>query len=62
MHGRLSCVFKASMSVRDIPDPQRRGEQLGSVVFSESFLDSSINIQQEGKIKMDQAKLERMAD
>lgn len=38
------------MTVRDIPDPQRRGEQLGSVVFSESFLESSINIQQEGKI------------
>lgn len=37
------------MSVRDVPDPQRQGEQLGSVVFSESFLESSINIQQEGK-------------
>lgn len=37
------------MSVRDIPDPQRPGEQLGSLVFSESFLESSINVEQEGK-------------
>lgn len=46
---RVSRLCKASVSVRDVPDPQRRGEQLGSVVFSESFLESSINIQQEGK-------------
>ena len=38
------------MTVRDIPDPRRAGQQLGSVVFCESFLDSSINIEQEGTI------------
>lgn len=38
------------MTVRDIPDLQRGGQDLGSVVFSESFLESSINIQQKGKI------------
>lgn len=37
------------MTVRDIPDLQRGGGDLGSVVFSESFLESSINIQQRGK-------------
>lgn len=46
---RPSCLCQASVTVRDIPDPQRPGEQLGSVVFSESFLESSINVQQEGK-------------
>lgn len=40
------------MTVRDIPDLQRGGQDLGSVVFSESFLESSINIQQKGKILM----------
>ncbi|CAG01268.1 unnamed protein product, partial [Tetraodon nigroviridis] len=40
-------IKTASMSVRDIPDPQRPGEQLGSLVFSESFLESSINVEQE---------------
>lgn len=38
------------MTVRDIPDLQRDGEELGSVVFSESFLESSVNIQHRGKI------------
>lgn len=38
------------MTVRDIPDVQRGGQDLGSVVFSESFLESSINVQQKGKI------------
>lgn len=37
------------MTVRDIPDQQGGGGDMGSVVFSESFLDSSINIQQRGK-------------
>uniref|UniRef100_A0A3Q3XGX3 Uncharacterized protein n=1 Tax=Mola mola TaxID=94237 RepID=A0A3Q3XGX3_MOLML len=41
---------KASMTVHDIPDPQLDGGDLGSVVFSESFLESSITIQQKGKI------------
>lgn len=36
------------MTVHDIPDLQWEGENLGSVVFSESFLESSINIQQKG--------------
>lgn len=41
---------KASMIVHDIPDLQWDGGDLGSVVFSESFLESSINIQQKGTI------------
>lgn len=45
------------MSVRDIPDPRRRGEQLGSVVFSESFLDSSINIQQKGEVLIGRSRI-----
>lgn len=36
------------MTVHDIPDLQWDGGDLGSVVFSESFLESSINIQQKG--------------
>lgn len=38
------------MTVHDIPDLQCGGGDLGSVVFSETFLESSINIQQKGKI------------
>uniref|UniRef100_A0A665VAX7 Uncharacterized protein n=1 Tax=Echeneis naucrates TaxID=173247 RepID=A0A665VAX7_ECHNA len=37
---------QATMTVHDIPDLQHDRGDLGSVVFSESFLDSSINIQQ----------------
>lgn len=37
------------MTVRDVPDQQGGSGDMGSVVFSESFLDSSINIQQRGK-------------
>uniref|UniRef100_A0A8C4IAS2 Dynein axonemal assembly factor 9 n=1 Tax=Dicentrarchus labrax TaxID=13489 RepID=A0A8C4IAS2_DICLA len=43
-------VKTASMTVHDIPDLQCDGGDLGSVVFSESFLESSINIQQKGTI------------
>uniref|UniRef100_A0A8C2ZLR5 Dynein axonemal assembly factor 9 n=1 Tax=Cyclopterus lumpus TaxID=8103 RepID=A0A8C2ZLR5_CYCLU len=43
-------VKTASMNVHDIPDLQWDGGDLGSVVFSESFLESSINIQQKGSI------------
>ncbi|XP_075963544.1 dynein axonemal assembly factor 9 [Anarhichas minor] len=39
-------VKTASMTVHDIPDLQWDGGDLGSVVFSESFLESGINIQQ----------------
>lgn len=39
-------IKTASMTVRDIPDLQSDRGDLGSVVFSESFLESSINIQQ----------------
>lgn len=39
-------VKTASMTVHDIPDLQWDRGDLGSVVFSESFLESSINIQQ----------------
>ena len=39
---------QASMSVYDIPDLQRAGTNLGSVIFSESFLESSIYIQDKG--------------
>lgn len=38
------------MIVHDIPDLQQNKEILGSVVFSESFLESSINIQQKGEM------------
>lgn len=38
------------MTVHDIPDLQWDSGDLGSVVFSESFLESSINIQQKGTI------------
>ncbi|GAA6069057.1 uncharacterized protein C20orf194 homolog, partial [Tachysurus ichikawai] len=44
-HSRF-LVKTASMVVYDIPDLQRGGGDLGSVVFSESFLESSIYIQQ----------------
>ena len=37
------------MTVADIPDLQRGQGHLGSVVFSECFLESTINIQQKGK-------------
>ncbi|XP_070698185.1 dynein axonemal assembly factor 9 [Pempheris klunzingeri] len=47
-------VKTASMVVHDIPDLQREGGDLGSVVFSESFLESSINIQQrDGTVSSD---------
>jgi len=39
---------QASMIVYDITDPQSGGN-LGSIVFSESFLESSVYIQQRGK-------------
>lgn len=38
------------MTVQDIADLQWGGGDLGSVVFSESFLESSINIQQKGTV------------
>ncbi|XP_061700910.1 uncharacterized protein C20orf194 homolog isoform X2 [Syngnathoides biaculeatus] len=41
-------VKTASMTVRDVPDLQGHGGNLGSVVFSEAFLDSSISIQHRG--------------
>ncbi|CDR00938.1 unnamed protein product, partial [Oncorhynchus mykiss] len=48
------CVSQASMSVFDIPDLQWGKGDLGSVVFSESFLVSSINIQQkDGSVSSD---------
>uniref|UniRef100_A0A7N8XR81 Dynein axonemal assembly factor 9 n=1 Tax=Mastacembelus armatus TaxID=205130 RepID=A0A7N8XR81_9TELE len=47
-------VKTASMTVHDIPDPHQDGWDLGSVVFSESFLESSINIQQkDGTVSSD---------
>ncbi|TNN52005.1 hypothetical protein EYF80_037811 [Liparis tanakae] len=47
-------VKTASMKVHDIPDLQWDGGDLGSVVFSESFLESSINIQQkDGTVSSD---------
>uniref|UniRef100_A0A8C5F5I4 Dynein axonemal assembly factor 9 n=1 Tax=Gadus morhua TaxID=8049 RepID=A0A8C5F5I4_GADMO len=46
--GSRYMVKTASMTVADIPDLQRGGGDLGSVVFSECFLESSINIQQKG--------------
>ncbi|XP_061552075.1 uncharacterized protein C20orf194 homolog isoform X1 [Phycodurus eques] len=41
-------IKTASMTVRDVPDLQGHGGNLGSVVFSEAFLDSSISIQHRG--------------
>ncbi|XP_029981871.1 dynein axonemal assembly factor 9 [Sphaeramia orbicularis] len=47
-------VKTASMTVHNIPDLQRDRDNLGSVVFSESFLESSINIQQkDGTVSSD---------
>lgn len=47
-------VKTASMTVSDIPDLQWDRGNLGSVVFSESFLESSINIQQkDGAVSSD---------
>ncbi|KAM3850599.1 dynein axonemal assembly factor 9 [Diretmus argenteus] len=47
-------VKTASMTVHDIPDLQWGRGDLGSVVFSESFLESSINIQQkDGSVSSD---------
>ncbi|CAJ1074647.1 uncharacterized protein C20orf194 homolog [Xyrichtys novacula] len=47
-------VKTASMIVHDIPDLQWNRGDLGSVVFSESFLESSINIQQkDGTVSSD---------
>uniref|UniRef100_A0A8B9KVZ3 Si:ch211-194c3.5 n=1 Tax=Astyanax mexicanus TaxID=7994 RepID=A0A8B9KVZ3_ASTMX len=42
-------IKTASMVVYDIPDLQWGGSNLGSVVFSESFLESSIYIQNRGE-------------
>ncbi|KAG7271007.1 hypothetical protein CRUP_038458, partial [Coryphaenoides rupestris] len=44
--GSRYLVKTASMTVADIPDLQRGRGHLGSVVFSECFLESTINIQQ----------------
>uniref|UniRef100_A0A8C5I4Q0 Uncharacterized protein n=1 Tax=Gouania willdenowi TaxID=441366 RepID=A0A8C5I4Q0_GOUWI len=45
---------KASLIVHDIPDLLCDGGELGSLVFSESFLESSINIQQkDGAVSSD---------
>ncbi|KAM4541668.1 dynein axonemal assembly factor 9 isoform 1-T1 [Odontesthes bonariensis] len=47
-------VKTASLIVHDIPDLQWNRGDLGSVVFSESFLESSINIQQkDGTVSSD---------
>ncbi|KAG8013070.1 hypothetical protein GBF38_021272, partial [Nibea albiflora] len=47
-------VKTASMTIHDIPDLQWDDGDLGSVVFSESFLESSINIQQkDGTVSSD---------
>lgn len=48
------------MIVHDVPDLQRNTGSLGSVVFSESFLESSINIQHRGSvwIRLDRILLE----
>ncbi|KAM8915794.1 dynein axonemal assembly factor 9 isoform 1-T1 [Spinachia spinachia] len=47
-------VKTASMTVRDIPDLRGGRGALGSVVFSESFLESGINIQQkDGTVSSD---------
>ncbi|XP_041827868.1 uncharacterized protein C20orf194 homolog [Melanotaenia boesemani] len=47
-------VKTASLIVHDIPDLQGKEGTLGSVVFSESFLESSINIQQrDGTVSSD---------
>ncbi|XP_008314430.1 dynein axonemal assembly factor 9 [Cynoglossus semilaevis] len=47
-------VKTASMTIVDIPKLQTDSEHLGSVVFSESFLESSINIQQkDGTVSSD---------
>lgn len=54
-----SMFLKASLIVHDIPDLQWDRGELGSVVFSESFLESSINIQQRGTV---QIRFERIAD
>uniref|UniRef100_A0A3Q3IIW6 Uncharacterized protein n=1 Tax=Monopterus albus TaxID=43700 RepID=A0A3Q3IIW6_MONAL len=52
--GSRYVVKTASMTVHDIPDLQHNGGDLGSVVFSESFLESSINIQQkDGTVSSD---------
>uniref|UniRef100_A0A669EZE5 Dynein axonemal assembly factor 9 n=1 Tax=Oreochromis niloticus TaxID=8128 RepID=A0A669EZE5_ORENI len=45
-----STFLKASLIVHDIPDLQWDRGELGSVVFSESFLESSISIQQRGTV------------
>ncbi|XP_068608094.1 dynein axonemal assembly factor 9 [Brachionichthys hirsutus] len=51
---RRYIIKTASMTVHDIPDLQWDRGNLGSVVFSESFLESSINIQQkEGAVSSD---------
>uniref|UniRef100_A0A8C5I7D8 Uncharacterized protein n=1 Tax=Gouania willdenowi TaxID=441366 RepID=A0A8C5I7D8_GOUWI len=58
---RSKCEFfkylslnKASLIVHDIPDLLCDGGELGSLVFSESFLESSINIQQkDGAVSSD---------
>ncbi|KAM7376359.1 hypothetical protein PAMP_006100 [Pampus punctatissimus] len=51
---RRYVIKTASMTVHDIPDLQWDGGDLGSVVFSESFLESTINIQQkDGTVSSD---------
>lgn len=47
-------IKTASLVVHDVPDLQQGGGDLGSVVFSESFLESSINIlQRDGTVSSD---------
>ncbi|CAL1575573.1 unnamed protein product [Knipowitschia caucasica] len=52
--GSSSWVKTASMTVRNIPDLQWDRGDMGSIIFSESFLESSINIQQkDGTVSSD---------
>ncbi|KAK7904154.1 hypothetical protein WMY93_016761 [Mugilogobius chulae] len=56
LHDDDSCylVKTASMTVHNIPDLQEERGNMGSVIFSESFLESSINIQQkDGTVSSD---------
>ncbi|KAJ0008730.1 hypothetical protein NQD34_016145 [Periophthalmus magnuspinnatus] len=50
----ITVCSKASMTVHNIPDLQWDRGDMGSVIFSESFLESSINIQQkDGTVSSD---------
>ena len=49
---RTLLVKCATMTMYDIQSCEKSGQTVGSLVFSESFLDSILRVKQEGKISL----------